>query len=99
MRVDVRDRTSVETMAEKTVETYGRLDYAENAAGIVGQSQPLLTYPEDVFQNVLSVNVNGVFYCMQAEKNQMMKGGGSIVNLASAAGLRGFPTRVVYCAS
>jgi NAD(P)-dependent dehydrogenase (short-subunit alcohol dehydrogenase family) len=100
VRVDTRDRASVQAAVDHTVAAFGRLDYAVNAAGRAGPSHPVLAYPDDAFQDIMAVNATGVLYCMQAEIAQMLRqGGGSIVNMASVAGLRGFPLHVAYAAS
>ncbi len=100
VRVDVRDRESVTALVQDTADRYGRLDYAVNAAGIVGAAIPLRSYPESAFAVVLAVNVLGTLACMQAELASMLQQGrGSIVNVASLAGLRGFPLHAAYTAS
>jgi NAD(P)-dependent dehydrogenase (short-subunit alcohol dehydrogenase family) len=71
------------------VGTYGRLDCACNNAGIEGK-----------VDRVMSVNAKGIFLCLKYEIAQRLKnGGGAIVNLASVAGLIGFPGLGPYVAS
>jgi NAD(P)-dependent dehydrogenase (short-subunit alcohol dehydrogenase family) len=90
---DVSRRGDVERLVRTAVETLGRLDCAHNNAGIEGAAPPgtaFHTYPEEVWDQVLSINLKGVWLCMQAEITQMLtQGGGSIVNTASIAGLVG----------
>jgi NAD(P)-dependent dehydrogenase (short-subunit alcohol dehydrogenase family) len=90
---DVSRRADVEQLVRTAVETFGRLDCAHNNAGIEGTT-PAGTefhrYPEEVWDQVLSINLKGVWLCMQAEIAQMLtQGGGAIVNTASVAGLVG----------
>ena len=79
-------------MISKTLETYGRLDYAFNNAGVspVKIGARITTQTEEDFDRVIRVNLKGVFLCMKYELPEMKKqGGGSIVNCSSVAGLRG----------
>lgn len=97
---DVSNPKNVEALVNKTVQTYGRLDCAFNNAGIEGE---FATTPECTIENwhrIISINLDGVFYCMKYEIAQMLKqGGGSIVNTSSAAGLIGLPGGSAYVAS
>ncbi|WP_375447608.1 SDR family NAD(P)-dependent oxidoreductase [uncultured Fibrella sp.] len=99
--VDIAHQEQVEHMVSVAVATFGRLDCAVNSAGIAGTvSQPTHEYPEADWLLMLSVNLTGTWYCMKAQLTQMLKqGGGTIVNIASAAGLRGQPENVPYAAS
>jgi NAD(P)-dependent dehydrogenase (short-subunit alcohol dehydrogenase family) len=78
-------------MISKTVETYGRLDCAHNNAGIAGRIRaPLHECPEDVWDQVLAINLKGVWLCMKYEISQMLhQSNGAIVNTASIMGLVG----------
>ena len=91
VQVDVTSASAVEALISKTVETYGRLDCAHNNAGIAGRIRaPLHECPEDVWDQVLAINLKGVWLCMKYEIIQMLKqGGGAIVNTASIMGLVG----------
>jgi NAD(P)-dependent dehydrogenase (short-subunit alcohol dehydrogenase family) len=102
----VSQATAVEAMISKTVETYGRLDYAHNNAGISGRgiagTHRALTadYPAERWQQVIAVNLTSVWLCMKYEILQMLhQGGGTIVNTASVAGLLGLPGSCAYVAS
>src|SRR5262245_56947918 len=106
MQVDVTSASAVEALISKTVETYGRLDCAHNNAGISGRgiagTHGALTadYPEERWQQVIAVNLTGVWLCMKYEIPQMLhQGGGTIVNTASAAGLVGTRGTSAYVAS
>ncbi|MDP3897721.1 MAG: SDR family oxidoreductase [Mesorhizobium sp.] len=97
---DISKAADVAALIAKTVETYGRLDCACNNAGIEGKIAPFAEQTEANFDNILSVNAKGTFLCLRAEIQQMLtQGGGAIVNLASIAGLIGFPGLSPYVAS
>ena len=99
-RADVTDDASVAAMVEQTVSTFGGLDLAFNNAGIEGS--PAVTHectPEN-WHRTLAVNLTGVWSCMRHEIPRMLeRGGGSIVNCSSVAGLVGFNTIPAYVAS
>ncbi|QDZ01544.1 SDR family oxidoreductase [Nitratireductor mangrovi] len=100
VRADVSSSKEVEHLIIKTVEAYGRLDCACNNAGVEGKIAPLADQPDDNFDLIMGVNAKGTFLCLKAEIAQMLKnGGGVIVNLASVAGLIGFPGLSPYVAS
>src|SRR5215471_6444069 len=101
VKTDVSKAVEVQALISKAVETYGRLDCAHNNAGIGGGPRALTAdYPEDRWQQVIAVNLTGVWLCMKYEMVQMLlQGGGSIVNTASAAGLVGLPYASAYVAS
>jgi NAD(P)-dependent dehydrogenase (short-subunit alcohol dehydrogenase family) len=100
VQVDVSDEASVEQMVDACLETYGRLDFAHNNAGIGMPSAPLHETAREGFERVLSVNLTGVWLCLKHEARAMLDlGGGAIVNTASLAGLIGFPLNVAYSAS
>ena len=97
---DVTDRGQVKAMIEQAVRTYGRLDAAFNNAGINCDSAPLSETEDDTFDNIVNVNLRGVWNCMKAELRQMMaQGSGAIVNCSSIGGLRGSKGRAAYSAS
>jgi NAD(P)-dependent dehydrogenase (short-subunit alcohol dehydrogenase family) len=91
VQTDVTQATAVEALISKAVETYGRLDCAHNNAGIAGRIRaPLHECPEDVWDQVLDINLKGVWLCMKYEIRHMLtQGGGTIVNTASIMGLVG----------
>ena len=97
---DVTDESAVKAMVDSCVERYGQLDFALNNAGVGGVQAFTTDYPTDAFKLVMAINVTGVYYCMKYELAAMMeRGSGAIVNLASVAGLVGFPRHSAYAAS
>ena len=101
IRTDVAKAADVRAMVEKTVATYGRLDYAFNNAGVIEQTPgPLVEQSEETFGRIMDINVKGVWLSMKYEIPEMLKhGGGAIVNMSSVAGVVGFPGMGIYVAS
>ncbi len=100
-RCDVTSSESVTTLVAAAVAHYGGLHYAVNNAGIAGTFQNAIAETEEsVYDAVMAVNVKGVWLCMKAQIPAILaSGGGSIINLASVAGLIGAPGGAVYAAS
>jgi NAD(P)-dependent dehydrogenase (short-subunit alcohol dehydrogenase family) len=87
-------------LVEKTVKQYNRLDYAFNNAGIEEMTTPLVDQTSNAFDQIVNVNVKGVWLSMKYEIPEMIKsGGGAIVNNSSVAGIMGFPQMAIYIAS
>lgn len=99
-KTDVSSAESVESMVEKTLELYGRLDCAFNNAGIEGKSTKLVDCTEEIWDRTIAVDLKGVWLCMKYEIPKMLEsGGGAIVNTASIAGLGGSPGLPAYGAA
>ncbi|WP_309744663.1 glucose 1-dehydrogenase [Chamaesiphon sp. OTE_20_metabat_361] len=100
VRSDVASETDVQTLIQKTVATYGRLDLAFNNAGIVSPAKPLHEHSLEHFDNLIAINVRGLFLCMKYEIQQMLtQGAGVIINNSSTNGLVGFAGISLYVAS
>jgi NAD(P)-dependent dehydrogenase (short-subunit alcohol dehydrogenase family) len=98
--VDVSKPEQNEAMVASAVETYGGLHVAVNNAGIGGAQAPTGEYPIESWQQVLDVNLSGVFYGMRHEIPAMLaSGGGAIVNMASILGSVAFASSVAYVAA
>lgn len=97
---DVRDPADVASMVDHAVDVFGGLNIAVNNAGIEGEQARTHEQSEDNWDRVMAVNLKGVWRCMKAEIPHMLDGeGGSIVNVASIAGLVGFENISPYDAS
>jgi NAD(P)-dependent dehydrogenase (short-subunit alcohol dehydrogenase family) len=100
VQADVTKSGSVKDYVEKTVALYGRIDSFFNNAGIEGKVMPTQDYDEDIFDQVIAVNLKGVFLGLRHVLPVMLKqGSGAIVNTASVAGLFGAPGMAAYVAS
>jgi NAD(P)-dependent dehydrogenase (short-subunit alcohol dehydrogenase family) len=97
---DVDSEASVRQQIEFAVNKYGRLDLAVNNAGIANETKTIGESDPAKFQAMVQTNVMGLYLCMKWEIEQMLKtGGGSIVNLASIAGLNGISYAGPYAAT
>lgn len=87
---DVTDETQVASAVDATVERFGRLDVVFHSAGIVGSVGPIAGTPGDEWRFSIDVLLNGTFYVMKhAARIMVPQGAGSIVSMASTAGLMG----------
>ena len=90
-KCDVSRSDEVKSMVEKTIATFGRLDYAFNNAGIEGNTALTPDCTEDNWDKTIAINLKGVWLCMKYEIPEMLKQGkGVIINCSSVAGLVGF---------
>ena len=98
---DVTDEESVAAAVAAAVSTYGCLDAAFNNAGRGGVRGPIHTLSVEDLDNVMSVNLRGVFLCLKHEAAAMLAHGrgGSIVNTSSIGGLVGAASNSIYAAS
>ncbi|WP_420645402.1 SDR family oxidoreductase [Candidatus Leptofilum sp.] len=100
VQTDVSQAAQVENMVNAVVGAYGRLDIAFNNAGIEGHTDRTVDVTETEFDQIMAVNVKGVWLCLKYQIPQMIaQGGGAIVNTASVAGLVGTHSMPVYGAS
>jgi NAD(P)-dependent dehydrogenase (short-subunit alcohol dehydrogenase family) len=97
--VDVTQAGEVNSLVQAAVERYGAIDGAVNNAGVGGLPARTHEIDELNWDFVLNINLKGVWLCMKAEIPAMRDGRGSIVNVASAAGLNGLPYSAHYTAS
>ena len=88
VKTDVTKKDDIESMVDKTLDAYGRLDCAHNNAGTQGQWERIHEATEEYWDMMMNVNLKSVWFCMRAELRQMVKqGAGAIVNTSSIAGL------------
>jgi len=100
VKTDVTNEDDIRSLVERSTKKFGRLDYAFNNAGIEESMTPLVDQRSDIFDQIINVNVKGVWLSMKYEIPEMIKsGGGAIVNMSSVAGVMGFPQMPIYIAS
>jgi NAD(P)-dependent dehydrogenase (short-subunit alcohol dehydrogenase family) len=100
VKCDVSRDDDVKTALEKTVEAFGRLDFAFNNAGVEQPVTPAADLTEKEWDRIVDINLRGAFLCMKHEIPLMLKqGGGAIVNTSSGAGVKGIAGQAAYCAA
>ena len=99
VEADVSKSAEVELMIKTGIEHFGGLDILVNNAGF-GTLGTVVSLDEDVWDNVIDVNLKSVFLCSKyAIPELVRRGGGSIVNLASTISVAGIPDRAAYVAA
>lgn len=99
IQADVSNPDSVKEMIDKTIETFGSIDILVNNAGIT-RDNLLMRMKEDEWDDVIDINLKGVFLCTKAVTRQMMRQrAGKIVNVASIVGVSGNPGQANYVAA
>ena len=101
VRCDVTKADDVKAAVEKTGETFGRLDFAFNNAGLEPKKPaPTADYDEEEWNRIIDIDLRGVFLCMKREIPLILKsGGGAIVNTSSGAGVIGIKGSPAYTAA
>lgn len=100
IKCDVSKAEDVRMMVKKTIDTFGRLDYAFNNAGIEGIRGTTVDCTEENWDKTIAINLKGVWLCMKYQLPELLKqGSGSIVNCASIAGMIGYQDLPAYVAS
>lgn len=97
---NVADEEQVKNLVDKTIEHYGRLDWAHNNAGIGAPTMPLGETDSASWDRCIQVSTTGMYYSLKHQVNAMEKtGGGAIVNTASISGLAGSENLATYSAA
>jgi len=100
VKCDVSKESDVKELLDKTIQTYGRLDYGVNNAGTEGVQTPMQNLSEKDWDRTININLKGIWLCMKHEIPYLLKQGkGAIVNTASIAGVVGFPGMAAYVSS
>ena len=100
VQTDVTSYDSIENSLNETIEKNNTVDILVNNAGIAGPSFKTWEYPIDQWQNVVDIDLTGVFYCCRAVTPHMINNNyGRIVNVASIAGKEGNPNAMPYSAA
>lgn len=97
---DVSDEAQVDGLFREVADRLGGLDVLVNCAGIAGPTAPVEEVALADWERCVAVNLGGTFLCTRRALPMMRaRGGGSIVNLSSTAGIHGFPNRSPYAAA
>ena len=100
VQADVSNEAHVENYVKETLNRFGKIDIFFNNAGIEGKVAPVTEQKVEDFDNVLAVNVRGVFLGLKHVLKVMTEQGyGSVINSSSVAGLHGSPNVTPYIAS
>ena len=100
IRCDVSRAEDVKAALDKTIEAFGRLDFAFNNAGVEQPITAAADLTEEQWDRIVDIDLRGVFLCMKHQIPLMLKqGGGAIVNTSSGAGVKGFAGQAAYCAA
>jgi 3-oxoacyl-[acyl-carrier protein] reductase len=99
IKCDVSNSEEVATMVKETIDRFGKLDILVNNAGIT-RDNLLMRMKEDEWDDVININLKGVFLCTKAVSRQMMKQrNGRIINIASIVGAMGNAGQANYVAA
>lgn len=99
IQADVSNADSVKNLIDETIATFGSIDILVNNAGIT-KDNLLMRMKEDEWDDVIDINLKGVFLCTKAVTRQMMRQrAGKIVNVASIVGVSGNPGQANYVAA
>ena len=100
IQADVSQSTDVNAAVDKVLSEFGRVDILVNNAGIAGRTLPLTDLEKSDWDEVIGINLTGVFLCCKAVIDTMIaQDYGRIVNIASIAGKEGNPTLIPYSVS
>lgn len=99
VKVDVTDAAQVEAMVNASIDHFGKIDILVNNAGVVRKGW-VKDLPEEVWDEVITVNLKGTFLCSKAVLPEMMKNNyGRIITISSIAGKQGEAAGSAYCSS
>jgi dihydroanticapsin dehydrogenase len=90
VHADIRKENQVQNAIKKTIEKFGRLDILVNNAGVFPKVRRLEEITENEWNEVIDINLNGQFRFTKAAISHLKRNGGSIINIASNAGLKAY---------
>jgi len=100
VKCDVSQTEEVKNCLGQSIETFGRLDFAFNNAGVEQKLALTAETTVEEWDRVVNTDLRGVFLCLKHEIPLMLKqGGGAIVNTSSGAGVKGFKKEAAYVAA
>lgn len=98
--LDVANQSQVDAIHQQALKDHQRIDYFVNNAGVSGKLAPLHLTPAEEWKRVMAIDLDSVFYCLQAQiKILLPQGGGNIVNVSSLAGKKGVTLGSPYSAA
>jgi meso-butanediol dehydrogenase / (S,S)-butanediol dehydrogenase / diacetyl reductase len=96
---DVTKSSDVAAAVADALDTHGRIDILVNNAGIGGY-RPFLEWTEADYDKIMATNAKSTWlFCREVIPHMLKAGGGNIINVASVAGLQGYPSEAIYCSS
>ncbi|MCJ2046378.1 SDR family oxidoreductase [Methylobacterium sp. J-078] len=99
-RCDVSKAEDVKAALDRTIETFGKLDFAFNNAGIEQPVAPVSEIEDEDFDRLVAINLRGMFLCLKHQVPLLLRnGGGVIVNTSSGAGVKGIAGQAAYAAT
>ena len=97
---NIAEQATAENLVEVAMRTHGRVDVLCNNAGVMDYMQGVAELSDDIWKRVMSINLDGPMFTSRAAIRHMLaQGGGSIVNIASTAGLHGGAAGAAYTVS
>lgn len=100
VRCDVSKSEDVKAALDRTIETFGKLDFAFNNAGIEQPVAPVSEIEDEDFDRLVAINLRGMFLCLKHQVPLLLRnGGGAIVNTSSGAGVKGIAGQAAYAAT
>lgn len=98
--VDITDEQAIDAGVSRVIDQWRSVDVLVNCAGVFDNQKPAGTAPTDLWNQVIAINLTGTFLMTRAVLPHMAQsGGGSIINIASVAGMRGGSGGAAYTAS
>lgn len=100
MQGDVSKKEDNEKMIDLAIDSFGKIDILVNNAGVMDEMMPVAEVTDELWEKVMSVNLDGPFYACRKAVNSMLKqGSGIIINVGSIGGLNGCRAGASYTAS
>jgi NAD(P)-dependent dehydrogenase (short-subunit alcohol dehydrogenase family) len=101
VRCDISDPAQIDALVSRVMAQFGQIDILVNNSGVGGSEKPILKMDEKDWDQVIDINLKGVFMLSKAVAAKMVARahGGKIINVASIGGLIGWPNMSAYCAS
>jgi 3-oxoacyl-[acyl-carrier protein] reductase len=100
IKADVSKKSDVDQMVQRVIDEFGDIDILVNNAGVIMWDQSLLEASEDDWNKIMTINLQGAFFCCQAVGKWMMeRKKGNIINMCSVSAISVSPGAAIYCIS